>query len=141
DVLVLERFFTLLEGPKARLRRTPAAALAIPGPLPSGVVAEWARPWSVDNMEALDVRRAADGSAWLYVMSDDNRNPLQRTLLMVLRLRPLSGTKGARRRGGRPKLCLCGSADQAACLAASAFLILRFSTRASSERRESLVFS
>lgn len=88
DVLVLERFFTLLEGPKARLRRIPAAALAIPGPLPSGVVAEWARPWSVDNMEALDVRRAADGSAWLYVMSDDNRNPLQRTLLMVFRLRP-----------------------------------------------------
>lgn len=86
DVLVLERFFTPLAGPKARLRRIPAAALGASGSLPSSVVAEWARPWSVDNMEALDIRRAADGSAWLYVMSDDNHNGLQRTLLMVFRL-------------------------------------------------------
>ena len=52
----------------------------------STVVAEWARPSSVDNMEALDIRRAADGALWLYLLSDDNANPLQRTLLMVFRL-------------------------------------------------------
>ncbi len=83
---VLERYFTLLAGPKARLRRISAPALEAGGSLPSSVVAEWARPWSVDNMEALDVRRAADGSLWLYLLSDDNANPLQRTLLMVFRL-------------------------------------------------------
>lgn len=88
DLMVLERFFTPLSGPKARLRRIPAAAIDASPSLPSSVVAEWARPWSVDNMEALHIRRAADGSAWLYVMSDDNHNSLQRTLLMVFRLQP-----------------------------------------------------
>lgn len=88
DVLVLERFFTPLAGPKARLRRIPAPAVEGSSSLPSSVIAEWARPWSVDNMEALDIRRAEDGSAWLYVMSDDNHNGLQRTLLMVFRLQP-----------------------------------------------------
>lgn len=86
DVMVLERYFTPLVGPKARLRRIPAAALETGGSLLSGVVAEWARPASVDNMEALDIRRAADGALWLYLLSDDNANPLQRTLLMIFRL-------------------------------------------------------
>lgn len=86
DVIVLERFFRPLSGPKARLRRIPAAALGATATLPSSVIAEWARPWSVDNMEALDIRRAADGATWLYVMSDDNASSLQRTLLMVFRL-------------------------------------------------------
>lgn len=85
-VIVLERYYMPLTGPKARLRRTPAAALEAGGTLLSSVIAEWARPWSVDNMEALDIRRAADGSLWLYLLSDDNANPLQRTLLMVFRL-------------------------------------------------------
>ncbi|MCW0232324.1 MAG: esterase-like activity of phytase family protein [Ferrovibrio sp.] len=88
DVIVLERYFTPLVGPKARLQRIPAAALNTGGLLQPELLAEWARPLSVDNMEALDARRLPDGSLWLYVMSDDNQNPLQRTLLMVFRLAP-----------------------------------------------------
>jgi hypothetical protein len=88
DVIVLERYFTPVVGPKARLQRIPAASIRGGGQLQPQLLAEWARPVSVDNMEALDLRRAADGSLWLYVMSDDNRNPLQRTLLMVFRLAP-----------------------------------------------------
>lgn len=88
DVIVLERYFTPLVGPKARLQRIPAAAIRPGTMLVPELLAEWARPVSVDNMEALDLRRAADGSLWLYVMSDDNQNPLQRTLLMVFRLLP-----------------------------------------------------
>lgn len=88
DVIVLERYFTPLVGPKARLQRIPADAIRPGASLPSELLAEWARPVSVDNMEALDLRRAADGSLWLYVMSDDNQNPWQRTLLMVFRLVP-----------------------------------------------------
>lgn len=86
DVLLLERFFTPLAGPKARLTRIAAAAIR-PGTVLGGtVLAEWARPLSVDNMEALDVRRGADGTLWVYVMSDDNQNGLQRTLLLVFTL-------------------------------------------------------
>ncbi len=88
DVIVLERYFTPLVGPKARLQRIPADAIRPGAILQPELLAEWARPVSVDNMEALDLRRAADGSLWLYVMSDDNQNPLQRTLLMVFRLMP-----------------------------------------------------
>lgn len=87
DVIVLERFYLPLIGPKARLQRIPAAALEA-GDLQPELLAEWAAPYSVDNMEALDARRMPDGSLWLYVMSDDNRNSLQRTLLMVFRYRP-----------------------------------------------------
>lgn len=86
DVILLERYFTPLVGPKARLSRIAAADIQPGAVLKSTVLAEWARPVSVDNMEALDLRRAADGSIWLYVMSDDNQNLLQRTLLMVFRL-------------------------------------------------------
>ncbi|WP_409768114.1 esterase-like activity of phytase family protein [Ferrovibrio sp.] len=86
DVLVLERYFTPLTGPKARISRVTMASIRPDAVLQPETLAEWARPYSVDNMEALDMRRADDGSLWLYVMSDDNRNSLQRTLLMVFRL-------------------------------------------------------
>ena len=86
-VVVLERYYWPLVGPKARLRLLPATQLAGDKPWTPELLAEWARPVSVDNMEALDARIAADGSTWLYVMSDDNQSILQRTLLMVFRLR------------------------------------------------------
>lgn len=86
DLLVLQRFYKPLIGPKARISRVPAAAIRPGAVLEARLLAEWASPFSVDNMEAIDVRPAADGSLWLYVMSDDNRSSLQRTLLMVFRL-------------------------------------------------------
>lgn len=88
DVLLLQRYFTPLVGPKARISRIAAADIQPGAVLKHTLLAEWARPVSVDNMEALDIRRADDGSTWLYVMSDDNQNRLQRTLLMVFRLEP-----------------------------------------------------
>jgi len=87
DVIVLERFYIPIIGPKARLQRIPAASLDA-GQLQPELLAEWAAPYSVDNMEALDLRRMPDGSLWLYVMSDDNQNILQRTLLMLFRYTP-----------------------------------------------------
>lgn len=86
DVVVLERYFTPLTGPKARLSRIAATTIQPDADLSPERLAEWARPVSVDNMEALDLRRAGDGSLWLYVMSDDNRSSFQRSLLMVFRL-------------------------------------------------------
>jgi hypothetical protein len=89
DVIVLERYFRPIIGPKARLQRISAASMqGKEAVLQPELLAEWAAPYSVDNMEALDVRRMPDGSLWLYVMSDDNQNILQRTLLMVFRYTP-----------------------------------------------------
>jgi hypothetical protein len=44
-------------------------------------------PASVDNMEGLAVREDAGGTI-IYLISDDNFNPIQRTLLMKFRLEP-----------------------------------------------------
>jgi hypothetical protein len=50
-------------------------------------LARWGRdaPWPIDNMEGLTLVRDG-GRTWLYVASDDNFNPAQRTLLLRLEL-------------------------------------------------------
>lgn len=88
DVLVLERRFTLVAGVAARLARIPAAQIVPGGKLDPVPIAELVPPYSVDNMEGLAVAPEADGGALIYLISDDNRNPLQRTLLMLFRLNP-----------------------------------------------------
>ncbi len=88
DVLVLERRYTVLGGVGARLKRVAREALA-PGAVLNGeVVAEFLPPLKVDNMEGLAIAAEAGGGALIYVISDDNRNALQRTLLMLFRLAP-----------------------------------------------------
>ena len=46
------------------------------------------RNYNIDNMEGLAVHRAANGDTVLTLLSDDNFNPLQRTLLMQFTLQP-----------------------------------------------------
>ena len=86
DVLVLERRFTLIGGVAMRLRRIPIGAVRPGARLEGRELVELTPPASVDNMEALAAVRAADGSTLIYVMSDDNFNPIQRTLLLQFRL-------------------------------------------------------
>jgi hypothetical protein len=86
DVLALERRFTALGGPGMRLQRLPHDQIRAGARLDGGELAELVPPASVDNMEAMAAVRAADGSIHVYVMSDDNFNPLQRTLLFQFRL-------------------------------------------------------
>lgn len=85
DLLVLERFYAPETGPKARLRRIAAADLtgvrALTGPL----LAEFARPLTVDNYEVLLAGRDSEGPL-LLLASDDNFNPRQRSLVMLFRL-------------------------------------------------------
>ncbi|RMF10317.1 MAG: hypothetical protein D6763_05935 [Alphaproteobacteria bacterium] len=86
DILVLERRFTLLQGLATRLRRVRAASLHDDAPLEGEIVATLAFPYNIDNMEGLAVRRNEAGETLVYMVSDDNFNPLQRTLLMMFRL-------------------------------------------------------
>ncbi len=82
-LMVLERRFTPLGGPAARLQIiagvTPGTALA------GREIAAVALPLTVDNMEGLAVVPMEGGLA-VYLMSDDNYHPLQRTLLMKFEL-------------------------------------------------------
>jgi hypothetical protein len=43
-------------------------------------------PLPTDNFEGLAVRPDAGGGLFVYIVSDDNRSPLQRTYLMMFQL-------------------------------------------------------
>ncbi len=86
DILVLERHFSLARGMAARLVRLPALSIK-PGRMVKGeIIADLAFPFNLDNMEALAVRKNKAGEVIIYIMSDNNYNPLQRNLLMMFRL-------------------------------------------------------
>jgi hypothetical protein len=86
DLVVLERRFGVLTPLGARLVRVPGQRVKPGGRLYGEVLAEWGAPYSVDNMEGLAVARAADGGVLLWLISDDNKSPAQRTLLMLFKL-------------------------------------------------------
>ena len=82
-VLVVERFFNLLGGLAARLKRVDVSEIKSNGTLVATEVAVLRPPLTVDNMEGVAVRRGAAGETVIYLMSDDNFFPLQRTLLLM----------------------------------------------------------
>ncbi|MDK9697326.1 MAG: esterase-like activity of phytase family protein [Siculibacillus sp.] len=86
DLLVLQRRFGVRIGLGMRLVRI-AAADVRPGRAVEGRVlleADWG--WEIDNMEGLAVDTAPDGSTILTLVSDDNGNWFQRTVLLRFRL-------------------------------------------------------
>jgi len=83
--LVLERSFGLFGGFGGRLVHVPAASLGAAGPATLLEGEEWLRladPLPVDNYEAVAVFRHR-GRLLCALLSDDNENRLQRTLLLV----------------------------------------------------------
>lgn len=85
DVLLLERQFDLVRK-HARVVRIEKAALTAGAQVRGGAVADLRRPLPLDNFEGLAVRRDAEGQTLLYLVSDDNFLPFQRTLLLQFRL-------------------------------------------------------
>ncbi len=92
DLLVLERRFALLQGLAARIKRVSredlkaAARAPLSKPVDGTALATMNFPYNIDNMEGLSVRQGPDGETLVYILSDDNFHPLQRTLLMMFRL-------------------------------------------------------
>ena len=80
DLLTLERWFRPPADLRIRLRRLAASDLRAGEPLDAPVVAQFGRGHTMDNMEGLDIRHRGD-RAFVYMLSDDNYNPLQRTIL------------------------------------------------------------
>lgn len=86
DLLVLERRFSWTAGVAIRLRRIALATLA-PGVIANGpVLFEADLGYQIDNMEALGVHIAKDGTTVLTMISDDNFSMLQRTILLQFTL-------------------------------------------------------
>lgn len=86
DVLVLERRFSLIGGVATRLVRLPAADLHAGAVLAGHELFTLTQPLLVDNYEGLSVHRRKDGRLVAYIISDDNFNPFQATLLMAVLL-------------------------------------------------------
>jgi hypothetical protein len=87
-LLVLERRFSFIGGFAARLSIVPAAALR-PGATVTGKeLAILAPPFDVDNFEGVAARKGPHGETLIYLVSDDNFQPLEKTLLFMLELLP-----------------------------------------------------
>ena len=84
-LLILNRRFTVVEGVSAIVMIADLAGLAEGTVIEGRLVARLEPPLTIDNMEALTVTREA-GRTIVWMASDDNFNPLQRTLLLKFEL-------------------------------------------------------
>ena len=88
DLLMLERRFSTFGGVGFEMRRIRSSEFAGGGVMDGEVVADVGMNFTIDNMEALSVRKGANGETLVYVASDDNFNaPLQQTLIMMFELK------------------------------------------------------
>jgi hypothetical protein len=88
NVFLLERRFSLLGGLGMELRYIPAAAIREGARLDGKVLMNLSyQDANIDNMEGVAVRRGPRGETLIYIVSDDNYSPIQRTLLLMFELR------------------------------------------------------
>lgn len=93
DLLILERRFSLILGSAVRIRRISSADFT-PDRLATGMTLDGLDLMTadlthqIDNMEGMAVRIAPDGTPIILLISDDNLNFFQRTLLLEFALRP-----------------------------------------------------
>lgn len=83
DVLVLLRKYSVIEGVEVRLHHLKADSIIAGAVLSGEQVLRLTPDGPVDNMEGLDVVTLSDDTVRLAMISDDNFNALQRTLLML----------------------------------------------------------
>ncbi len=87
DLLLLERSFSMMQGVKMRIRRLPASTIGNGKVADGPVLTQADMNYQIDNMEAMDVWRRADGALVVSLMSDDNQSILQRNLYLEFLLR------------------------------------------------------
>lgn len=83
---MLERAFDVVRGVRVRVMRFDAAQLVAGGMVKAEELARLASPYAVDNLEGLAATRGAKGETLLWLISDDNFNPLQRNILLLFEL-------------------------------------------------------
>ncbi len=88
DLLVLERSYSPFTGVMVQLRRMSGRALRPLARLPARTVAQLGRGYSVDNMEGLAVVPLASGQVLVLMISDDNFNATQKTILLAFTMTP-----------------------------------------------------
>ncbi|MBX9943025.1 MAG: esterase-like activity of phytase family protein [Reyranella sp.] len=84
----VERAFDMVRGVRCRIVRFDAAQFQPGATVRGEELAHLASPYAVDNLEGLAATRGARGETLLWLISDDNFNPLQRNILMLFELAP-----------------------------------------------------
>ena len=82
DLIILERKLSLLGGLQIRIRRVRAQDLRAGHIAKTDHLLTGNLSNALDNMEGIDSQPQPDGSSLITLISDDNFNPLQRTLLL-----------------------------------------------------------
>jgi len=85
-ILILERRYSIGAGLGIRLRRVGLGDIKGGALLTGERIAEFRPGQTYDNFEGIAAIRGTDGSAVVFLLSDDNFNGFQRTLLMHFRL-------------------------------------------------------
>lgn len=86
DVLVTERRFSVIGGVGLRLVVIPKENIAENAVMIPTEIAQMAPPMAVDNYESVSVFKRNDGRLVAYILSDDNFNLVQSTLLLTVLL-------------------------------------------------------
>ncbi len=84
--VVLERAFDFFHGVRIRVVHFPAAALKPGAVIDPEELARLESPYTVDNLEGVAVTVGDHGETLLWMIADDNFNPLQRNLLLLFEL-------------------------------------------------------
>jgi hypothetical protein len=84
--VTIERAFDFVHGVRCRIMRFAAAELRPGSTVHAQELARLAVPYAVDNLEGLAVTKGPRGETLLWLISDDNFNPLQRNILLLFEL-------------------------------------------------------
>ena len=84
-LLVLHRRFTRVDGASAAITIADFSDIQPDEVIEGRLIARLAPPFTVDNMEGIAVRRSGTRT-FIYLISDDNQNKAQRTLLLKFEL-------------------------------------------------------
>jgi hypothetical protein len=87
DLLVLERRFNIIGGVGSRLVAISPDTIQPGADITGRELARLERPLITENFEGIAVHRNAAGETVLYLISDDNFQPLQRTILLKFTLK------------------------------------------------------
>ena len=87
--LLLQRHFSPRTGPIIQVRDLGRDLAGGDTSITGALLAQMDMGFNIDNMEGLAARQTDDGRTLIYVISDDNFNPLQRTLLLMFEVKPV----------------------------------------------------
>jgi hypothetical protein len=84
---LLERhFYDLVRGIVIAVREIDAATIEPGARLEGEEIASFTMRENIDNMEGIATRRGPHGQTLVYIISDDNYNPVERTLLLMFEI-------------------------------------------------------